>query len=500
MRYEGWLTLGLMFISSGLGYSEEQKTLHIKVDPTVVHCKINPLFFGVNIEFWLDDDRAFTNPHFLTGLKDLNVKLMRFPGGTESDNYVWNEKRLYNTKLWPFESGPQKTDTDEFMQACKSLGSEAIFVVNTEYSYFEKSEEKGAQLAADWVRYCREKGYHVAYWSVGNEAFWKPFFTAREYAELFVRYAKAMKEVDPSIAMGAIGPSDWDEVGQADQVSEEAREELIHLRLQEQAHEISKDEFAKKKNNLIQKYPGSNSKWWPMVYSIAGKYIDYADIHRYTRNLENDFSRGDAIKKISDIRKNLTAISPTRPIPIALTEWNLKTPYPPNEKISYMEVGLSVAEMIAGYINSGVDMGTYWPLTMKAGWTAKSLMKTNDTCDRVGAFEVFQLFANNATGESITCSSETDDVSTFAVTTVSNENSILRVFVSSRPTRHQEGDIPILLDISNLHVKSATGKVISATSLSSPDVKTTTWDVQLDKTSVHAVLPCFGVGMFELKL
>ena len=55
----------------------------------------------------------------------------------------------------------------------------------------------------------KEKGYDVKYWEIGNETYLPGTYypaTAREYAEAFGKYARAMKGVDPSIQIGAVGP------------------------------------------------------------------------------------------------------------------------------------------------------------------------------------------------------------------------------------------------------------------------------------------------------
>jgi alpha-L-arabinofuranosidase len=62
--------------------------------------------------------------------------------------------------------------------------------------------------------------YRVKYWEVGNEMYDKNneggFVTAQRYAEDFVAFAKAMREVDPGIKLGAVGQSDPRGHGDAD--------------------------------------------------------------------------------------------------------------------------------------------------------------------------------------------------------------------------------------------------------------------------------------------
>lgn len=76
------------------------------------------------------------------------------------------------------------------------------------------------QEAAAWVHYANKvKGYGIKRWQVGNEmsGTWEEggCVTARQYAERFVQFAKAMKAVDPSILIQGPVLASTDFVGQA---------------------------------------------------------------------------------------------------------------------------------------------------------------------------------------------------------------------------------------------------------------------------------------------
>src|SRR5258708_36525666 len=70
-------------------------------------------------------------------------------------------------------------------------------------------------MAAGWVRWFNvEKGYKVRYWEIGNEGYggWEeghklpnqPDLTGEIYGKDFVVMAKAMRQVDPDILIGAV--------------------------------------------------------------------------------------------------------------------------------------------------------------------------------------------------------------------------------------------------------------------------------------------------------
>ncbi|HYH56447.1 MAG TPA: hypothetical protein VD772_07540, partial [Anseongella sp.] len=158
---------------------------------------IRPEFWGTNLLYWLDDDEALADGKIASRIKEANIKLLRYPGGTVADNFHWKSNTLENTNMFPYESGDTETDFDEFMQLCRATGAEPMCVLNTESWAAKKDIPGGAHEAAEWLRYCRRKGYRVKYWEIGNETYWHPVMSAREYADLVNVYADSLKRIDP---------------------------------------------------------------------------------------------------------------------------------------------------------------------------------------------------------------------------------------------------------------------------------------------------------------
>lgn len=164
-------------------------------------------------------------------LEDAGIQVMRYPGGSTSDNYHW----LSNAPDDPSQGGTDPTaNFDAFMSVAKRAGARAMITVN--YGSGTAAE------AADWVRYanrgnCRHydgpvpsypgaspngHDYDIRYWEIGNELYgngtygatWevdhKPHDPAT-YANGVVSYSAAMKAVDPSIRIGAVltAPGNW---------------------------------------------------------------------------------------------------------------------------------------------------------------------------------------------------------------------------------------------------------------------------------------------------
>lgn len=117
-------------------------------------------------------------------------------------------------------SGPRENNwfgTDEFLHLCESLNIEPLININLGSG---TSEE-----AHDWLEYVNgdinteygkqrvlnghPKPYNVKYWGIGNESWGNYeigyFKTGAEYAKKYLEFAHAMKSVDPTIKLLAVG-------------------------------------------------------------------------------------------------------------------------------------------------------------------------------------------------------------------------------------------------------------------------------------------------------
>ncbi|HEY5446658.1 MAG TPA: hypothetical protein VIJ87_19780, partial [Pyrinomonadaceae bacterium] len=181
----------------------------------------------------------------------LKPAFIRWPGGNVAQDYHWSwgvgprDERVTWTNLsWKNEPEPSDFGTDEFVAFARSVGAEPSITVNV--------EGRGATVeeAAAWVEYCNGPAtskygamraanghpapFAVKFWEIGNEIWgdWvRGHSDAETYARNYNRYAKAMRAVDPSIKLIAVGDN--------------------------------------------------NMKWNRTVLSAAGESIDYLAIHHY---------------------------------------------------------------------------------------------------------------------------------------------------------------------------------------------------------------------------
>jgi alpha-L-arabinofuranosidase len=155
-------------------------------------------------------------------LRELNVPIVRWPGGCFVSAYHWlggvGPKRVpaYD-KAWKVEE-PNTFGTAEYVKWCRKIGAEPYICTNAGTG---TSEEM-----SDWVEYCnlnvgkygrmrRENGdpepYNVMFWSVGNENWGGHEIGARtvgEWGPLVRESSKMMRAVTPGLKLFAAALSD----------------------------------------------------------------------------------------------------------------------------------------------------------------------------------------------------------------------------------------------------------------------------------------------------
>ena len=169
------------------------------------------------------DDMGFRGD-VLEMVKQLQVPLVRYPGGNFVSGYHWEDgtgdksKRPRKMELAWFSIETNEVGIDEFQEWAKRAGTEVMMAVNL--------GTRGAEDARNLVEYCNcetdtyyanlrkengfEKPFGIRTWCLGNEMDgpWqigskKPM----EYARLACETAKVMKWTDPTIELVACGSS-----------------------------------------------------------------------------------------------------------------------------------------------------------------------------------------------------------------------------------------------------------------------------------------------------
>ncbi|MDF7824066.1 glycoside hydrolase family 44 protein [Pontiellaceae bacterium B12227] len=321
----------------------------LKVDPTPVREVDRHRFLGTNAGLWHEARQLF-DADVQYYLRELNPSFIRIPGGSWSDEYVWNGNGVWDGNTFDMSKlvdGQWQIDYSEYKPGFHLLapGKPDEWHGNVDvYALHEFAKDKGShsivtvnvgsgspEMAAEWVRWANLKmGYGVEYWEVGNEleGRWEmgstlpdgSRMTGAVYAEKFIEYAKAMKAVDPSIKVG--GPT-------AASTRAPFMEDLLR---------------------------------------IAGDHVDFLSFHTYPveRHLagereiiEQAFSLEEPMKRY---RGYVEKYQPdrVREIEFAITEWNSKVLE--DRHTGELLNGLWSAIFVGEMFREGVTFATQWDL------------------------------------------------------------------------------------------------------------------------------------------
>lgn len=241
-------------------------TAAIEVDVSKVIRPVDRRIVGINVDYLVDHDanrRPSARP-LEAALREMGVRSLRFPGGDKSDNHLWSVPPFDRPRP-TLACGPGKgreqplldsdggwkvrlLDFDEFMGLCRRLEAEPTVVVCYDALHAPGSsvtKQRLIETAAAWVEYANvRRKYGVEYWEIGNEGYIDETVDVHDYARDLVEFAAAMKNVDPSIKIGANGPPRAEGGGRHG--------------------------------------PTSDIPWWKVVFETAAEHIDFGVVHVYS--------------------------------------------------------------------------------------------------------------------------------------------------------------------------------------------------------------------------
>jgi alpha-L-arabinofuranosidase len=266
-------------------------------------------------------------------------------GGLISAYYRWKEAvgpRSQRIPMINIEWGGVETNqigTAEFVDFCKQVRAEALMCVNFEsegrpvYRQAKGSTRVGdASEAAAWVAYCNQEKdqlrlshgvaepYKIRFWQIGNEtSYSRQGFPLETAATKTLEYAKAMRQVDPSIQL--IG---WADNGWGKRMAEVAGEELQYLAF----HDMFNPDDPKSPVLRGERYREDPLATWQI--------------------LMNAWKTNDA--KIRRVRDSLKGCS----IPLALTECHFAVPgNNRNDVLRTWAAGVSYARILNNHQRHG---------------------------------------------------------------------------------------------------------------------------------------------------
>jgi alpha-L-arabinofuranosidase len=291
----------------------------IKIDTERVIGEIDPKIYGNFIEHLgrcidggVFDERsplADTDGYrkdVLAAARDLNVSILRWPGGNFSSNYHWTDgigprdKRPPRLEMAWGTVESNRFGTHEFLGYTEKVKTEPYICCNLGTGTWTEAQQ--------WVEYCnssedtamtrlrkqngRAAPWKVQYWGLGNEMDgpWQMGHrSAAEYGAYALEAAKLMKWTDPAIKLIAAGASNF--------------------------------------------RPGIDwVAWNRTVLEFLRDHADYLAIHTYVGNPDNNF--GDFLANSVDLAERIKVTegvidgaiagqTPRRKLYIAYDEWNV---------------------------------------------------------------------------------------------------------------------------------------------------------------------------------
>ena len=204
---------------------------------------IDPMIYGQMLENVNDsviyggvtDGNGNVQPHITKLLKELDIPVMRWPGGTVIHEYRWrdgigprNLRPVVNTYAWKGKENYQ-FGTDEFLNWCKEIHTQPYINFNManhplyggtlwealdwiEYVNGNADTTNGGRLRA---AYGHKAPYNVQYWGIGNENYgpWgrHNVETATEYGDRLALWAGTIRSQYPGLRLLGVGHTlDWD--------------------------------------------------------------------------------------------------------------------------------------------------------------------------------------------------------------------------------------------------------------------------------------------------
>ena len=238
-------------------------------------------------------------------VKDLNIPLIRYPGGNFVSGYRWEdgvgprENRPRRAELAWRTIEPNWIGTNEFVDWAAKAGAEVMMAVNL--------GSRGMEEARSLVEYCNFPGgthwsdlrqshgwvkpHGIKLWCLGNEmdGLWQiGHKTADEYGRQACETAKAMKWADPSIELVVCGSSN--------------------------------------------KNMPTFASWEATVLEHTSEQVDYISLHAYYSNADNDIA--DFLARSLDMDAYIHAVAAAcdyiqakkksrRQIHLSFDEWNV---------------------------------------------------------------------------------------------------------------------------------------------------------------------------------
>jgi hypothetical protein len=286
----------------------------VVIDAASVRGTILATQIGINLGVWSD----ITQPAIAQSVKTVGAHLVRWPGGSMSDGYLWQTNSTCNA----YSNG--NSTFDNFVHDVAAPDGLQVAITVNYGSSPDCSGGGSPAYAAAWVAYNKAHGYPAHYWTVGNEVYggWEQDLHANShdpgtYAAAVAGsngYYQLMKNADPSAQVGVVvegNPGNWDD-------------------------------------------------------TVLGKaQYDFVEVHSYAQNSGSESDSYLLMQAPVDLRDQITTLrgelasAGKSNTPIMIGEWNSVNTNPGKQTVSIVNalyMGMTFGEIL----NNGVQLATAW--------------------------------------------------------------------------------------------------------------------------------------------
>lgn len=395
------------------------RELVLEIDANSTLSRIDRRIFGTNLE-WFNQAGGLANPD--AAVRDRIVRLAReqqasvyrFPGGILADYYDWRDgigpRSERPTRQHPSDNGSSRHTfgSPEFFELLRRTGAEGLITVNAGTGTPEQ--------AAEWVAYANQanhperardgfpKPIGIKLWEIGNELYLpgnpqekKITVTPEVYAARFIRFADAMRAVDPNITIVGIGVAK-SHIG-PDTEFPDWSDKLLKV--------------AASKMDML----AVHNAYFPMLYKVRQPRVDqvYPALWASPEAVQESLVNLDAL---------MTRYEGKRRIGVAITEWGALFSVPRADPywvdhVKTLGTGVYIGRMLQVFMsNPRVQMANYFKFVDRSfmGWVDLN-------GEPKVPYWVFKLYAQN-TGDTRVRSSmmapETYSVPAFAIMKAQN--------------------------------------------------------------------------------
>lgn len=418
-----------------LGVSAQQVKIEVG-QPTGQ--KISDKLMGFNIVYCDSPDAVWATGQLQKEFKDVNVGMLRWPGGTVNTFFHWQNptgvgwedswKPGYSTPNAPASSF---VDIDEYMKIVRESGATPLVGINVNSGFLYNRVDDGIKEALALMKYCKDKGFKVTYWYMGNEPYQHDCNggaeTPEEYGEKINAFAGPMRAFDPSIKIIA----NW------------------------------RNGFDREKDN------------YRKLFEVAGKNIDVVDIHNYWGWGDTNWNLWKSqnpmgiygnsyITEIANFHKMMAEFGYPK-TELATLEWNIgPSSKNPSSRLTPAQAALPQAEMLMEFMMGGMDYATFWPLFWKGAASdfrsyydpkTQQMMPIADIFRVVGSYGGGQLLETKGSGDKLLYMVLRDKTGATRICALNKNDTPLDVSFSGLPTGTVSENVQFALSASGNSLK-----------------------------------------------